>query len=202
MKKLLNLLFIFFPIFLIAEKSAQRKEEYDFRKTVWGMTKETVKRTEKRTPVLDKENNLVYNDTIIDLNMGVFYYFVENKLVRSGYGVIEKHSNKNLYINDYKELKDVLLEKYGKPSDRWFGSDKYKEIVWLNDLYKDDPSHWGFAISLGHLVYQSFWETDETEIALRLNGDNYEISLVISYFSKKLKHLEEKEKEKEKLKNF
>ena len=190
------------PLFLISQPKPKPKEEYNFRKTVWGMARESVKLTEKRKPIIDKGNNLAYNDTLIGLNMGVFYNFVENKLVRAGYGVVEEHSNKNLYIQDYKELKGVLLEKYGEPSDKWFGGDKYKEITWLNDLYKDDPSHWGFAISLGHLVYQSCWETDETDIVLRLSGDNYEIQLNLVYFSKKLKDLEEKEKEKEKLKNF
>jgi hypothetical protein len=202
MRNFLKIIVFFIPLFLISQTNSQLKEEYNFRKTVWGMTKESVKHTEKRKPVFDRENDLVYNDTLMSLNMGVFYHFVENKLVSSGYGVIEKHSNKNLYINDYKELKNVLLEKYGDPSDRWFDGEKYKEILWLNDLYKDNPSHWGFAISLGHLVYQSCWETDETEIVLKLNGDNYEIQLNLVYYSKKLKHLEEKEKEDEKLKNF
>jgi len=202
MRKYFCLLFVLFPVFLTAEKSAQQKEGYDFRKTVWGMTKETVKRTEKTKPFQEEENQLIYIDTIINLNMAVIYDFVDNKLVITGYAVMEEHSNENLYINDYKELKSVLVEKYGEPSDRGFDDEKYSEIVWLDDLYQDTPSRWGFAISVGDLVYQSFWKTDKTEIAMRLSGDNYEIRLLIKYFSKKLKHLEEKENKEEKMKNF
>ncbi len=201
MRKHFYLLFVVFPVFLIAEKTTQ-EEEYDFRQTVWGMTKETVKRTEKTKPFKEEDSQLIYIDTIINLNMAVIYDFIDSKLVSTGYAVLEKHSNENLYINDYKELKSVLAEKYGEPSDKWTDGSEYKEIAWLDDLYQDDPSRWGFAISVGDLVYQSFWETDKTEIIMRLYGDNYEISLLIKYFSKKLKHIKEKEEEKEKLKNF
>jgi len=202
MKKVFNLLLILFPIFLIAENATQEKEEYDFRKTVWGMTKETVKRTEKTKPFQEVESQLIYIDTIINLKIAVFYDFIDNKLVSTGYAVMEDHSNENLYIKDYKKLKDALVEKYGKPSDKATDGSDYEEIVWLDDLYQDDPSHWGFAISVGDLIYQSFWKTDKTEIAMRLSGDNYEIRLLIKYFSKKLKHLEEKENKEEKMKNF
>jgi len=202
MLKYFCFLFVFSPVFLTAEKSSQRKEEYDFRKTIWGMTKETVKRTEKTKPFQEKENQLIYIDTIISLNMAVIYDFIDNKLVTTGYAVLEEHSNENLYISDYKKLKSVLVEKYGEPSDKRADGNEYKEILWLDDLYKDDPNRWGFAISVGDLIYQSFWEINKTEIYMRLYGDNYKISLLMQYSSKQLKHLKEKREEKEKLKNF
>jgi len=202
MRKYFYLLFVVFPVFLIAQKPTQEKEEYDFRETLWGMTKETVKRTEKTKPFQEVESQLIYIDTIINLKIAVFYDFIDNKLVSTGYAVMEDHSNENLYIKDYKKLKDALVEKYGKPSDKATDGSDYEEIVWLDDLYQDDPSRWGFAISVGDLIYQSFWETNTTAIVMRLFGDNYKISLLIKYFSKELEHLKEKEEQKEKLKNF
>jgi hypothetical protein len=204
MKKYFKFWFIvfFIPLILVSKTDTQHKAKYTFRKTLWGMTKESVKISEKKEPALDQEATLAYQDTLIGLNMGVYYYFVNNKLVRSGYGIIEKHSNRNLYIKDYDKIKEALIEKYGDPSDKWVNGKKYKEIVWLNDLYKDDPSHWGLAISIGHLAYQLIWITEETEIYLHLTGDNYEIQLLVSYISRELKDLEEKKDKEEKLKKF
>jgi len=94
-------------------------------------------------------------------------------------------------MDDYKNLKDILMEKYDKPI--------VDKIEWKNDLYKEDKSEWGFAISVGDLVYDTRWEANDTEICLRLSGDNYKIYLVLRYDSKELKEwaskiLEEKTK--------
>jgi len=202
MRKYFYLLFFVFPVFLIAEKTTQEKEGYNFKQTVWGMTKQSVKNTEDKDPVQEKEDLLVYRDTILGLDVIAFYHFVENKLVRSGYGLMEEHSNENLYINDYEDLKKALIEKYGEPSDKWINGKDYNEVFWFDDLYKDDPSNWGFAISVGDLAYQLIWLTEETEIYLRLKGDNYKIHLSIAYISRELSILEEKKEKEEKLKNF
>jgi len=69
--------------------------------------------------------------------------------------------------------------------------------LWKNDLYKDDKSHWGMAISVGHLVYAVQWETPTTEIGIMLMGNNYKINLGIFYESKELKEWAKRIKEKE-----
>jgi hypothetical protein len=91
-------------------------------------------------------------------------------------------------------LKEFLVKKYGKPIK--------DSQLWKNDLYRDEYKDWGFAVSLGHLVYFADWETPNTHISLALYGENYEITLAIEYQSKKLKKLEEKEKEKKALDEF
>lgn len=73
---------------------------------------------------------------------------------------------------------------------------KKDETFWKNDLYKDDYSHWGTAISMGHLIYYSSWETDSTEINNMLMGDNFNISCIVEYRSKNLNKIEEKAREK------
>ena len=107
------------------------------------------------------------------------------------------HSNENDYILDFNKLKEILTKKYGKPIE--------DERLWKNDLYRDDPQYWGFAISLGHLIYLATWETpatdttDTTIITLLLNGENFEIMFCIEYLSKNLHKLEEKAIEKKSL---
>ncbi len=165
-------------------------EEYTFRKTTWGMTKEQVKETEKETPY-EHERGLRYEDRILGFDCTLLYIFVEGKLVRTKYIITEEHSNDNQYIMDYDTLKAALIKKYGEPSE--------SNQLWKNDLYKDDSQDWGLAISIGHLVDYARWETLQTDIVIGLYGDNYEVALEIQYSSKELKELEKKEEEKEAL---
>ena len=97
-------------------------------------------------------------------------------LTEGRYVFIEKHIDKNRYIDDYDALKKLLQKKYGMP--------KRDVSVWKNSIYKDNPSDWGFAVSRGDLTYQTKWETPRTLISLNLQGKDYKIHLTIDYKSK------------------
>jgi len=164
----------------ISEAQTATTYQYDFRKANWGMSKEEVKATEDKKPDSEYDNSLVYYVKIGGDDYLCGYSFLQDKLYNTGYVFVGEHSNKNDYIRDYKNLKEILAKKYGKPkSDR---------TTWDNDLYKNDRSKWGFAVSLGHLSYGAIWETSNTFITLVLNGDNYEITLLAAYDSRKLKN--------------
>ena len=165
--------------------------DYTVRKTNWGMSIEQVKSSESLPLREETEKSLFYRTNILNKNMTLVYGFVDNKLTSVSYLSAVSHSNKTDFITDYEEFKTVLTKKYGKTiQDR---------TIWKNDLYKSDYSHWGMAISIGHLIYLTKWETTNTTIANMLTGDNYKITHVILYNSKKLKGLGEKAKEKEAL---
>jgi len=101
-----------------------------------------------------------------------------------------RHTNSNAFIEDLNKLKSILTEKYGKPES--------DDVVWLDDLYKDDPNNWGMAVSAGHLVYDVVWKTKTTKILEKLRGDNFDVTLLVQYSSLELSGLEEaKEKEKQ-----
>ena len=100
----------------------------------------------------------------------------------------ESHSNKTDFITDYEDFKKILIKKYGNPTK--------DESFWKNDLYKDDYSDWGTAISLGHLIYFSTWSTSNTEINNMIMGENYDISCIVEYSSTNLKEIEKKAQEK------
>jgi len=55
---------------------------------------------------------------------------------------------------------------------------------------------YGLAASIGHLAFQSDWETDRTLIRLTLKGDNFNIKIGIMYTSKIHKELIDKAKNK------
>ena len=162
--------------------------KYDFRETTWGMSKEQVKATEDGKPGIEDDAGLAYKATINGKEFACTYSFLEGKLYAGGYIFIGEHANENLYIDDYEELKETLTKKYGKPKMDFPG-------VWNNDLYKDDKSNWGKAISMGHLEYGALWETSTTRIDFLLWGDNYNIKLALYYTSKELEEWVNKNKE-------
>ena len=180
MKKNVSILLIVLLILVISTLVLFAEEaKYDFRKTNWGMSKEQVRATEDKKPDFEDDKWLGYEVKINGKDFGCLYCFLEDKLYRGEYFSEGEYTNKNLYIDDYEELKEILTKKYGKPKTDRPG-------LWKNDLYKVDKSLWGIAISAGLLAYEASWETSTTEIWLRLEGDNDEISLGISYYSKEL----------------
>ena len=166
----------------------------DFRNVKWGMSEAEVRAQEQAKLVHEKENIVGYEEKIADLDCYVAYIFTLDKLVRAKYIIQETHTNANDHILDYSALKRLLSIKYGRPTR--------DETVWRNDLYKDDSDQYGFAVSMGHLLYYSIWKTSETEITLTLGGDNFEFTHGIEYVSKALEHLEDEARETETLKDF
>lgn len=172
------------------QKSASTSDP-DFRDVQWGMSVNKVKEIEKTKLISEQKGYkdiLIYSDSLMGLDCHVGYVFVNDKLVRSKYIITQKHTNKNDYIYDYDHLKQILIDKYGKPEWTKNNDDK----TWLNSLFKGSPEDWGKAVSAGHLVYASEWHTPKSKIALSLSGDNFEIELVIEYKSWRFGELEEK----------
>lgn len=158
----------------ISTKEDVKIENPDFRNCKWGMTKEDVKKYESDIEIIEeKEDEIQAKAEINNTTFLIGYYFNNDKLEQVFMASMEEHSNENLYIDDYESFQELISKKYGEP--------KQDEQIWSDDLYKDKPSDWGFAISLGDLTMVSQWFTNTTEIGLTLSGDNYEIIFGIVY---------------------
>ena len=83
------------------------------------------------------------------------------------------------------------LEKVESGSDDILMYNAKVSDYWKNDLYKDDYSKWGFAVSYGHYVKYASWETDKTEVDISLSGENFSVRHSIDYTSIELKDLQE-----------
>jgi len=169
-----------------------------FREAAWGMSQEQVKKIEK-SDFIKKEYSkttgldiLAYKGQAGNLECLIAYYFAENQMVEGRYVFTEEHMNNNLFIQDFNEVKNALKEKYGEP--------KEDEIIWRNDLYKDDSSGWGTALAVGHLVFQAVWKLSDTEITLQCYGDNFEVEHRLQYKSIIEKHVQLVKKALEKAK--
>jgi len=185
----LLLLYLLVSSDLISQEKIQKN---DYRNSRWGMKKDKVLSTEKDKPVDASPYNyyfiVMYTGKIADIKADYGYFFLDDVLVRGGYKFNETHLNSNEFINDYNRLKKILTRKYGSPIK--------SDSLWYNDLYKNNPQHYGMAVSVGHLAFKSEWETDRTSIFLALLGDNLKLSMGVVYYSKLHKELIDKAEEK------
>lgn len=156
----------------------------DFRVAKWGDSKAVVMKKEGKTNLSPIDNIYYFSDFVAGISCDVAYIFTNDKLSMAKYLFNPTHSNKNDFIKDYQDLVNLMTDKYGKPG--------YNTTEWSNFLYKDDPDDYGFAVSLGHLLYIAGWYGQTTEITVALYGENYKISLIIEYISKKYKEIREK----------
>lgn len=169
-----------------------------FRDALWGMNKERVKKVETSEFVKEEKmggdfkglDALLYKAEVGRLEAVIVYYFAKNLLTRARYKIMESHTNMNLFIEDFEYIMGQLTQKFGPP--------ERDDAIWLNDLYKDDPSEYGMAMSVGHLMYVAEWYPPKTTIYLSLTGDNYEINLSIEYTSDAFSQFEKKVREKAK----
>lgn len=181
-------------VLLINSSQLSADENFTFRNTRWGMSLEEVKVSEPLEPAQTAGDMIGYKTKVLQKDVLLAYIFADKKLVRAKYVLAERHSNKTDFIQDYKDFKKILTEKYGKP--------KREDVVWKDDFYKSDPSHWGMAVATGRLSYFSTWETSDSEIICALYGDNFNITCGVEYTSKSLRQIEKNIQQKKELNNF
>ncbi|KKN11613.1 hypothetical protein LCGC14_1024730 [marine sediment metagenome] len=172
-------------IVLPVKRSSSRPKPPNFRNVKWGMSKGEVKQTEPDKPANEDEDTVSYKRRLANLDCYLIYVFVEHQLIRASYTVLEEHANENLFLADYRKLKNELAKKYGRPFK--------DETIWRGSgVYKNMPAYWGQAVATGAMVKCANWETAETNIILMLKGDNFDVDLCIEYASKRFEPLAEK----------
>lgn len=147
----------------------------DFRGHNWGATMQEV-RAKQGVPADTSQNLLTYADTIGTLDCAVAFQFSEGRLVLGAILFRERHSDDNAYISDFEKISKILKQKYGEPTDD-------RGVVWKNPLFRDDRSHWGTALSAGHMTMVQQWRTSSTTISHIAHGDNFAVSHAIRYIS-------------------
>ena len=152
----------------------------DVRNCKWGMTSKQVRALEKGKFLMQKLDNLMYEVTADGDTYYLLYMFKNDSLRVAGYGYKETHVNDQMYYVKFLKIAEKLTMKYGEKVD---------ETEWNNDLYKDDPMKYGFAASMGHVTFLYRYKTENTMIALALNGDNFKCTLSIYYYD--INHLSE-----------
>jgi len=172
--------------------------EYDFRKTNWGMSREEVAEAEDALELQYGDSPFPgesYDTNVGGLGCYINYYYIGDKLARAEYEFSYEATLEYLCINNYRHLKEKLVEKYGQPIRG--------EDIWIDNLYEDDPKNWGRAVTQNHLLRYAQWETPNTRITIVLGGGEYgNIPLKIKYRSQQIKEFEEEFTVKEILEVF
>jgi hypothetical protein len=158
-----------------------------FRKASWGASLSEVKASEGGDPHQETVDYLDFEVRLGRFSCLAVYIFVGDQLVRGKYLLLEEYQNRTTHLNDYDELKTSISKKYGLPMK--------DATYWLDDLYKDDYSHWGTAVGCGHLSMFAHWETAESEINVALYGENFDVTVSVEYAGKAFAGLEDAAKE-------
>lgn len=184
-----------------SEKCAQFKKyhpmahsDFQFNGVEWGMSPKKVKDAmkaagwefyEKRS----SEDRLAFVGEIDSKEFVTVVYFVDEKAAQIGVSYIERHTSKNVYLNVFDRMGDLLGSKYGKPVD--------EDTIISNDLFADDPAKYGLAVSIGHITsFKDFYTGLRSTARLALFGSDYKINVVIYYKGPLSKKLEEASKKK------
>jgi hypothetical protein len=114
-----------------------------------------------------------YQKEVLERNCLIGYYFSDDRLKGAKISFLEQPTNKNQNIADFKRIKDLLVQKYGRPIE--------DKITWEDATHKESIAEWGNAIGMGHLEYVSKWSSRKTEVLLHLSGEEDEISLELTY---------------------
>ena len=144
--------------------------------TEWGMSSNQLKRIEGQPAHLGESQGyqiIGYQKEILERDCLIGFYFSNDRLKGAKLSFLEQHTNKNQNIADFKRIKDLMVQKYGRPIE--------DKISWEDVTHKENISEWGNAIGMGHLEYVSRWSTRKTEVLLRLFGGEDEISLEVTY---------------------
>ena len=180
----------------VNEPNQPKEKKILFQNIPWGCSEKVVreKMGDPNSMSPDKVCLSYFPRKVCGLNATYIFLIKKDQFLRAKIGFLESHINDNLYLDDFKKIDVTLTEKYGPCTGHF--------EFWKNELYKDDPSHWGFAMSMGDLVWASKWVIGDVTIIHMADGDNFDISHVIEYSEKHMSKIEDaidKEKEESQL---
>jgi len=172
-----KLIFLICIAGLLTPLSLSWGENYGFRNSKWGMTREEVTTLEvKMDPVEVNKNTIRYKTQILGRNVELIYLFSQNKLAGAAYRLDDNYLNSNHFLNTYRQFTAALTQKYGPPGE--------EKINWLNDKFKNENQKRGLALSLGHTEYFASWETASSIISTILKEKNHDVLCLIEYRGK------------------
>lgn len=88
---------------------------YDFRETIWGMSRSEVKIAETHYPLSENETHITYRDQYMNLETIVGFHFINDSLVEGGYVFNEILADPKSNRLNFKKVKVKLSSSYGVP---------------------------------------------------------------------------------------
>ncbi len=150
-------------------------KSFDFRSVSWGMNKQQVKSAEKLKLIDEYKDSLKYDHEIQGIRCNVYYVFESDKLVSARYTMVRKHFDPADYNADFIALKKHLTQTFGPAAS--------VQDFWNNEMYKDDETKYGFAVSIGFLTRTVNWKQERSKVLLQMEGINHEVFTNVKYSS-------------------
>ena len=155
-------------------------EEFDFRQTRWGMSPNEVRKSETETaPFADMEGVLSYQGTIGGVGAVIFYLFQDNRLERGVYSI--EPVDPGDVIGDYQAVRSFLFELHGQPPVEKLNLEDVEEAENLAPADLDELLKLVLAKAAAPMTY---WETESTEIYLRLDEKDGRGTIQVDYISR------------------
>ncbi len=139
---------------------------------LWGSSKEKIMALEGEPDDQRNFENLEvfeYHRSLKDYEASLEYIFSDNQLIQVRLELKQVSGAKNDSLRSYDQIKNFLAAKFGPPFE--------DSVRWENPTFRYDELSWGYAVSLGHLIYQARWVALNLELQLKLRGENKTIFL-------------------------
>ena len=173
------------------EATVNMEENYDFRNTRWGMSKEDVLGSEPGEPVVKIDTQIGYFTEILDKNIYVAFIFDDEHLVSALYALRDTREKLDDSFKDFEDFKKILIMKYGEPNagqgDIWadpsFGDEDTLKALLL------DRSKYEAALRQGQILHAAMWKADKTwiKVALSKMMEGHNCGVTVEY--KSVRHL-------------
>ncbi len=151
-------------LFVLLTAPAGQTEEFDFRRTLWGMTPEEVRASETKAILRgETEASLLFQDEVAGAEARIIYLFDEGGLVRGVCAL--SGTNQDEIIGDYYSLRHFLTGIHGEPAKEEMNLRKKVVAAEL------DPADHAALLSLvqaGGAEPVAIWQTDSSDIYLLL----------------------------------
>ncbi len=157
-----------------------RAEEFDFRRARWGMSPGEVRNSEtEAVPFADMEGILSYQGTIGGVEAVIFYLFQDNHLKRGVYSI--EPVDPSEVIGDYQAARSLLFELHGRPPVEKLNLEDLEAAENLDPTDLEELLRLVLAKAAAPMTY---WETESTEIYLRLDEKDGRGTIQIDYISR------------------
>jgi len=167
------------------------EEDFNFRNTRWGMSKEDVLASESEEPVVQTDTQIGYFTKILDKNIYVAFIFANDRLVSTLYALRDTRENLDDFFKDFEDFKQILVMKYGEPNagqgDVWVDPSSGDEDGL--QVLLSDPKKYEEALKQGEILHAALWKTEDTWIKVTLSKmmEGHACGVTIEY--KSIRHL-------------
>lgn len=157
-----------------------RAEEFDFRQARWGMSPDEVRKSETEAVLFaEMEGVLSYQGTIGGVEAVIFYLFRDNRLERGVYSI--EPVDPGDVIGAYQAAHSFLFELHGQPPVEKLNLEDVEEAENLDPTDLEELLKLVLAKAAAPMTY---WETESTEIYLRLDEKDGRGAIQVDYISR------------------